>query len=179
MKTKKVVLTIGCPGSGKSHTAEKFCEIYSQDGLNVVFINADEIRKEFTGAEDNFSKDKQVWAALYKRFETALQNEDIDVIAVTNTSINFKTRKSYYKIINDLDMAVEFKFLVFPPDVDACMELQEGRERFVPRDIVESFAGRFEAPTTMTDFAACSNLNSRVYEYDTAYAVRCKRGLEN
>lgn len=176
---KKIIFTIGCPGSGKSHTANEFYQD-NYSGLKSVTINADDIRQEFTGRQDDFTKDKAVWKALFQRFEDALLNPSVEVILVTNTSVNVKARVPYYKIMMRIaytdEIAFDMKYLVFPPDVDACMELQKNRERMVPRKIVENFASRFAAPDTILDFSAVVGKHE-VIVVDTADNVKAAKGF--
>lgn len=138
---KTVLLTIGIPGCGKSTAADHMLRNTSH-----VIINADEIRKEFTGAEDNFSQDRAVWVKLFERFADALKNPAITHIGVTNTSINHKSRKKYYDIAEASGVDVKWRFVCFTPDVKASMKLQTLRDRAVPKDIVEGFANRYSEP---------------------------------
>ena len=61
MKDRLFIMLIGIPGSGKSTLAETLARNY-----NAVLISTDQLRFQYTGSEENRTKDNCVFATVQK-----------------------------------------------------------------------------------------------------------------
>ena len=137
---KRILITIGIPSSGKSTYADILEKQVNPN--KVVRLNADSIRLELLGSVECFDKEALVWGTLHNRFDDALLNDRITHIIIDNTHVSFKSRKEYYKLLNyhamRHNMDDVFVHLVYiNTKVEKAIELQEGRDRKVPKDVLE------------------------------------------
>lgn len=121
-------LMIGIPGCGKSTYARKLAE---STGGRIV--SSDGIRKELTGTEEYLYPELNT--KVFGIFESRVAEwiKDTDVIADA-TNIHVKDWKKYVGLCPEGTVAKAYWFLVCP---DIAMERMEGRERKVPREVVE------------------------------------------
>lgn len=136
---KKVYVAIGLPSSGKS----TWMDHYMRNRAHTI-INADSIREEITGSEGDVSRDSEVWPILFERYKQALLSKEIEYIGVTNTSVKFRDRKKYFEVADRLGIESEFYAVLFPPNVEACLELQKTRKRKVPEFVFERMSSQFD-----------------------------------
>ena len=121
-------LLIGIPGCGKSTYAR--CLSERTGGL---VVSSDGIRKELTGTEEYLYPElnRKVFAILREMVASWILRGDVIADA---TNIHLKDWRKYLDLCPVGTMSRAYWFDV-PPDV--AMERMEGRERKVPREVVE------------------------------------------
>ena len=142
---KEVLMLVGIPGSGKSTWVKNHID---PDVLKkAAHISADSIRKEFYGDENIQGNGQRVFEAVFQRFETALNNPHVETIIIDNTSVAYKTRKDYYKIIKDSGVECKIKLVVFN-NFEQAKKWNKERSRVVPDDVMDRMISRFQMPPT-------------------------------
>lgn len=121
-------LLIGIPGCGKSTYAQKLAET---TGGRIV--SSDGIRKELTGTEEYLypELDSKVFGIFHSRVSEWIK--DTDVIADA-TNIHVKDWKKNIELCPQGTVAIAHWFDICP---DIAMKRMEGRERQVPREVVD------------------------------------------
>lgn len=121
-------LLIGIPGCGKSTYAKRL-----SDATGGLVVSSDGIRKELTGTEEYLHPElnSRVFAIFRSRIASGLKSGDVIADA---TNIHVKDWRTYLSLCPVGTMSRAYWFDV-PPDV--AMARMEGRERKVPRDVVE------------------------------------------
>ena len=135
-------MMIGVPGSGKSTIANEIGRV-----LGIPVVSSDNVRKELTGSEEDFSKDSEVWKyEIPNRLRNALRNGDV-VFDATNLRVRDrnKTRRS---------VGVQHECYAVYVDVplETCIERQANRERKVSPDRIEEMYKGMVPPTTNEGF---------------------------
>lgn len=141
MKSKKVWLTCGVPGSGKSTWVQE--QIAAKSG---VWCSRDKVRFSLLQSNDDyFAKEDLVLSIWLKNIQTALDDAEGPAnIFVDATHLNPKARK---KVISQLNLenadVIAVNFLI---SLDTCLErndLRDGRA-FVPRSVIRRMFYSFE-----------------------------------
>ena len=123
------IIMVGPPGCGKSTIAEKIVNTYS----NFVIVSPDDIRKELLGNERVQKHNDEVFAVVYKRLSTYL-NEGRNVIYdATNC------RTTYRLKILDFCRPIAKKVicLVSTVPMSECLRRNKTREYNVPESVIE------------------------------------------
>ncbi len=144
---KKVIMTIGIPGSGKSTFLEKIKDQFPIFG----YICPDDIRKELTGDISDQSKNKEVWVLAYSRLEKMLaDNADITVL-FDATQANKEQRIGCIK--NCKKFGTEhIEGIYFNVELETAKQRNSGRERKVPDFVLEKMSKLLEEnPPKMED----------------------------
>jgi predicted kinase len=136
---KNVLIMAGIPGSGKSYWVEHNVE------PPYVYINADSIRKELYGDENEQGNPKEVFGKVFDRFQKALLDKNVSTIVVDNTSVAYKTRKDYYKLIDDLNIDCKIKLIVFT-NFELAKQRNKQRTRVVPDFVMDRMISNFQLP---------------------------------
>jgi predicted kinase len=128
MEKHKLIILIGIPGCGKSTYAVRLAET---TGARIV--SSDGIRKELTGTEEYLHPelDGKVFGIFRSRVSEWIKETDVVADA---TNIRVKDWKTYVGLCPDGTEAIAYWFDICP---DVAMARMEGRERKVPRDVVE------------------------------------------
>lgn len=152
---KRILITIGIPSSGKSKYADNLEK--QVDPNKLVRLNADSIRIELLGRVDCFDNEALVWGTLYNRYDDALLNDEITHIIIDNTHVSFKSRKEYYKLLNYHSMRhniddVHIHLVYINTNVEKSLELQEGRERKVPREVLERMQNTLDSNGVFSEY---------------------------
>lgn len=142
MKSKKVWITVGIPGSGKSSYIQ-------QNALpNSIIISRDEIRKKLIGNGAYFSKEDEVFNTFKRIIYVSLFDKEIENIYIDATHVSKGSRK---KILSQLPIpeGTELNVLWFDVDLNICLERNKKRGgfAFVPPESIRRMKARFEAPT--------------------------------
>lgn len=121
-------LLIGIPGCGKSTYAKRLA-----DETHGRIVSSDGIRKELTGTEEYLypELDAKVFGIFRSRVSEWIK--DTDVIADA-TNIHVKDWRTYIGLCPEGTPHKAYWFDIHP---DIAMTRMEGRERKVPRDVVE------------------------------------------
>lgn len=144
---KRFYIGIGISGSGKSTFFKTFQP-------NACYLNADSIRKEISGDENNQDVSKQAFDELYKRLY-----EDCgwagwagwDCV-IDNTSLTEKSRKQIIDVIERAHREerlgqYEIILVWFSPELDKAQSWNMQRERNVPAHVIQSQFDRLQFPT--------------------------------
>lgn len=133
-----LILTVGIPSSGKSTWVKEYCKSHP---LTHV-ISTDNIRKEITGIEQcvNPSQNDMIHDEARKRAKSILDDPEMYggkyglgpeiIIDSTNCDLNEWIK---YKDLNSSVILAK----VFEVEPEKAMEMQQGRERFVPMEILQ------------------------------------------
>ena len=97
---KKVILTVGAPGSGKSTWAK---EQVKRSKLNdrVIIICRDDLRSMMFGEEYKYSRvnELQVTTALKDILEKSFDDDTISEVIIADTNLSEGTRTGLIKIV--------------------------------------------------------------------------------
>ena len=130
---KKVIITIGCPGSGKSTRVK---DIVSKN-KNVVVCSADNFFMKNGVYEWNPSKIRNAHEYCQKIFLDALNDDSIEIIIVDNTNITKKDRKFYIDNAKKFTNNIEF---LIPEDFKSAVASKNNENKL--NQWVEIFAKR-------------------------------------
>lgn len=152
MKLKRVWLTCGIPGSGKSTVLSK--RIAAAEPETAVIISRDMIRFSLLGdSDDYFSKEDEVWDLFVRAAQAAINDPFINDIYIDATHLNAKSRS---KVLNALDLqTAETGCLVFDVPLVTCFERNDQRSgrAFVPRSAIRRMSYTFAHPTLDEGFS--------------------------
>lgn len=121
-------MLVGLPGSGKSTYAKKLTE-----ETNAVHLNPDTIRKEMTGSEECFDKDKEVFEYIAKTAKETLK-AGVDVI-YDATNLSSKKRAAFLAGLGKVECVKQCVIVATPYAV--CLNNNQARERHVPEKVIE------------------------------------------
>ncbi len=139
---KTVIIMVGIPGSGKSTWVQK--DLVNQKESYIV-LNADTIRKELYGDEAIQGNPKTVFQILYDKFRRAILNKDIKTIYIDNTSVDAKSRKQIFEILEKNCPECKIKIKVFD-DFEKAKKQNKERSRVVPDDVMNKMINKFKYP---------------------------------
>lgn len=138
-----VYMMIGVPGSGKSTIAN---EIGKE--LEIPVVSSDEVRKEVTGSEEDFSKDGYIWGKVIpNKIKNALKEGDVVFDA---TNLRVRDRNKFRKIVG---LSHEYQAIYVNTPLETCIERQENRDKKVPPERIKEMHKEMVAPTTKEGFA--------------------------
>lgn len=142
MKQKRVFITVGIPGSGKSTFIKKQIENYGG-----IHISRDKIRFSMLKPEDEYFKiEDQVFSAFIEQIQNAIDNYDGDVY-VDATHISSFSRKKLVSQINCKNVK-EIVWLYFDVSVETALERNSHREgrALVPEEVILSMSKNLTEP---------------------------------
>ena len=121
-------MLVGLPGSGKSTYASKLAI-----ETGAVHLNPDAIRKEMTGSEECFDKDKEVFEYIAKAAKEGLEAGRDVVYDATNLSS--KKRAAFLAGLGKVECVKQCIIIATPYAV--CLNNNQARERHVPEKVIE------------------------------------------
>ena len=129
MENHELIILIGIPGSGKSTWAAR----YASEHPGVLVVSSDGIRAELTGTEEYLHPelDGKVFSIVRERVRTGILEHDVIVDA---TNIHPRDWRTYRKLCPEGTVVCA---KVFDVDPATAMEYQKGRERQVPREVLD------------------------------------------
>lgn len=137
MRTKRLVIMVGVPGSGKSTIASKLA------ARGYVRISADDIREELYGDAKVQGNPKEVFGIVMDRFIKAVNRGSC--VVIDNTNVTRNTRSRYIKAASRLGYEV-FLFTM-QTDLQTCLQRNRLRKRVVPEEVIRrmwvSFRGEY------------------------------------
>lgn len=126
---KKVIFSIGIPGSGKSTHLRQLADKY-----NYHYICPDDIRGEINRDPISQTNMQLVWETAYMRMQKAL-NEGLTVV-FDSSMANRRDRENFIKIAMGFG-AKKVQALSFETAFDVAKERNAGRERIVPEYVLD------------------------------------------
>ena len=142
MKLKRVWLTCGVPGSGKSTWVQK--QISKNGG---VWCSRDAVRFSMISDKDEyFACENEVFDQWVSNICSSIEDPLIDDIYIDATHINDNSRK---KILNRLPRnKFELTCVVFKVSLDTCLARNQMREgkAFVPEKVIRNMYKSFRFP---------------------------------
>ena len=130
----KLILMIGIPGCGKSTWATR----YAQEHPGVSVVSSDGIRRELSGTEE-FDPDPavnmRVFAMVRSRVSSRILLGDVIVDA---TNVHVRDWRQYIELCPG---GTDCRAVLFDVGPDEAMRRQEGRERKVPREVLDRMWG--------------------------------------
>jgi len=144
----KIILLVGCPGSGKSTYAKA---LLSNDAtLNI--LNMDTIRAEIGSGESDNSINWIVFGIFRNRIKEHLQNNRSVIIDAT--SVNRKYRKGYIKIAKTY--GAKIIAYVFECSKDTLIERNINRKnsggRMVSESVIDFMLASYKRPVLEEGF---------------------------
>lgn len=130
-------MMVGLPGSGKSTYAKLLA---GQTG--AIYLSTDELRKELTGAEDCFDKDREVFSFIRRTAKESLLAGNDVIYDATNRSA--KKRMSFLSELGKIPCVKRCIIVATPYAV--CLKNNLTRERHVPESAIEEMYRSFVIP---------------------------------
>ena len=149
MKQKRLWLTSGVPGSGKSTWVKN--KLMCDGG---IWISRDEIRFSLLkDDEDYFAHEDHVIKLFYKYINAALKNDTIGDVFADATHLSPKARAEVLRALS-LDSDIEVNCIFFDVPVDVAIKRNEQREGLarVPRSVIRRMNIQKSIPTIEEGF---------------------------
>lgn len=146
MKVKKVWITCGPPGSGKSTFLAKHAQgpIISRDNIRFAFLEE---------GSDYFSMEDIVWTEFIKQIQFYINNIHYTNIYIDATHLN---RKSRNKLLTALDLSnvTEINALCFNTSLDTCLKRNAQRSGLakVPETAIKNMYKSYQYPNNQENF---------------------------
>jgi predicted kinase len=143
-RTKKIIINVGIPGSGKTTESLKYIE----KNPNCVIVSRDGFRKMFGPTKNLESKGESAISRLVLKTSKEMLRSGYDVIIDA-----CHCRKKYItEIINELSEYGEISFSVFYTDLETCIKRDSLRESPVGEEIIKEFYKEFLSLLSITSF---------------------------
>lgn len=144
MKQKRVFVTCGLPGSGKSSYV---CNQIVKHG--GIWISRDNIRFSLLKEDDDyFEKEIEVFEEFIRQIQEAIDSDSFEDVYIDATHLNKGSRD---KLLSRLDMSnVEFKaWLVFnvPPSICKARNAKREGRAYVPEGTIDRMSAGFKWPS--------------------------------
>lgn len=133
-----IYVTVGMPGSGKSHWAETH-----KEELNAVVHSSDSIRAELLNDVNDQSKNELVFKILHQRIKDDLRAGK----NVIWDSTNLNRKRRIHFLNNELrDISCEKICVLFATPWEQCLANNFARDRQVPEEVLCRMYKSFEVP---------------------------------
>ena len=139
---KTLIILSAMPGSGKSTWANK----YKEEHPHTLIVSSDQIRFEWTGEKQDFSKQKEVWELFsFRIHEYAKMYDDVSVILDALNDLN-SLREKYVKENPEFD---KYVLVLFPRTIEQInfYNKQRNDDSIVPDDQLKMLINKWEEPS--------------------------------
>jgi predicted kinase len=132
---KTVIIGVGIPASGKTTLLRPLAQ-----ELSLVYLNADDIRRELTNDERNHTREPEVWKLLRDRLEEAIRHGGA-IVDATHTR-----RRDRHELIEvSRDNGAEYiKVVWLQTDVETVLARNSTRPAPVPEEAIRRMANRLD-----------------------------------
>ena len=137
--TKRAIVLIGIPGSGKSTYVEKNLHRVSKQRV----VCPDDIRAELTGSVTNQKMNQEVFLLAYERAKLALRDNRVLIFDATNAQKHDRTSLLDYlrKQVGDEGW---IEGIWFKTPLDECLANNLSRDRQVPEEAIKRMHRQLE-----------------------------------
>lgn len=138
---RKIYMTCGIPGSGKSTYIQKQIELNGG-----YWCSRDTVRfSMLKDSDEYFAKENEVFEAQIKKINESIEKGDKDVY-IDATHLNDKARN---KVLFRLPRQVEVTYLYFDVPLEVCLERNSHREgrAYVPETVIINMHSRLTKPS--------------------------------
>ena len=143
MKEPIVYVLVGCPACGKSTFAKNFDN-------DTVVVSSDAIREELYGDEAIQGNGKEVFSLYYDRAIAAIENGYNVILDATN--VTRKARKNIFSTLRKSNIDCKFVAICFERELDVLLKQNAGRERKVPKEVIERMYYNYVRPVEQEGF---------------------------
>lgn len=137
-------MTVGLPGSGKSTWANE----QKKENPDIIICSSDAIREELFGSAGDDVNTKEnntiVFETLHKRIKKGLSDGHDAIYDATN--INSKKRMQFLQELELNKIQCHKKCLIFATEYEDCISYNYGRERVVPKEVIQNMYMHWETP---------------------------------
>lgn len=130
------IMLIGIPGSGKSTLAKFLAKSY-----NAVVISTDQLRFQYTGSEEDHSKENLVFATVHQQIKTMLMQHENVIYDATNVSL-----KEREKILNLVPKDTVKKCYYKKVSLSSALVRNAQRKRVVPEQVIMNMYKHLQPP---------------------------------
>lgn len=111
LKMKKVILTVGAPGAGKSTWATEQAK-----NPKTLIVCRDDLRNMFFGGEYKYSREKEkaVTQHVKQVIEQFLEQDHFDKLIIADTNLSESTRNGYKKLVETKNNRIRTSGLKVP-----------------------------------------------------------------
>lgn len=148
--SKKLYITVGIPGSGKSTWRDAFVSANS----NTIVVCPDSIRKEWFGDESCQDKGDKVFEEAFNRVKAGL-NAGKDVI-FDACSQSAKRRKPLVQLAKSC--GAEAHAVVFNVDLALAKDRNAKRSRVVPDFVLDRMHSQWQEPSASEGFTSITQI---------------------
>lgn len=150
---KKVIMSVGIQGSGKTTALKELAHKYG-----YTYLCPDDIRKELSGDASDQSRNGEVWEESRNRLKNLLSTEDVVVFDATFTYEN--QRIDFIRFAKE-NGAEKVQGIFFDVPLETAKERNLKRERIVPEHAIDRAEAslRRREPTTADGFDSVFTLN--------------------
>lgn len=143
MKEPIVYVLVGCPACGKSTFAKSF-------NNDTIVISSDAIREELYGDEAIQGNGNEVFGLYYDRAIAAI--EDGHNVILDATNVTRKARKNIFSTLGKSNIDCKFVAICFEKELDVLLKQNAGRERKVPKEVIERMYNNYMRPVEQEGF---------------------------
>ena len=143
MKEPIAYVLVGCPACGKSTFAKNFDN-------DTVVVSSDAIREELYGDEAIQGNGKEVFSLYYDRAIAAIEKGYNVILDATN--VTRKARKNIFSTLGKSNVDCKFVAICFERELDVLLKQNAGRERKVPKEVIERMYHNYVRPAEQEGF---------------------------
>ena len=135
---KKVILTVGIQGSGKTTWAKK----YQEENAGTVILERDVLRENikpgYYKGKPNKAIERQVTEDAKLLLSEALKNDAVNTVIISDTNLNSKTLINLEKQIGN-KAEIIYEIFEDSKNLELCLQRNRNRQKRVPDEIVIKF----------------------------------------
>jgi len=148
MRSKRLYVAIGLPGSGKSHLFKSF---YDEDG--VGYVSSDVIRKQLFGSAEVQDMPNVVFQEFLHEVETLLKDDSIHAVFADATHVHTSWRRDIIRLGRWLGVG-DIRAVVIPPRIVRAWRQDRGRKRQVGLWVILKMAWKWRKPSSDEGFTS-------------------------